>query len=117
MEINFDFSTGSDLEQKYQKLFIDYTLLKQKLKDIPIEITITHNVPLTTAPLTYGVEVAAVINSPLGCDDDGRPFHYQRMVTEDEYKEFTQDLIDDVVDKLFSILQLYRKKVTIKENA
>ena len=117
MEISFDFSNNANysLEQNYSKLLMKYTLLKQKLENIPIEIKVTHNVPLAKAPLTYGVEVEATINSPLGCDESGAPIRYQQLVTEDEYRDFSQDIIDDAVNKLFSAMQLYKKKVTIKE--
>ena len=117
MEISLDFSnnTNGSLEQKYSKLLMKYTLLKQKLENIPIEIRVAHNVPLAKTPLTYGVEVVATINSPLGCDESGRPIYYQQLVTEDEYRDFSQDIIDDAISKLFSAMQLYKKKVTIKE--
>ena len=117
MEISFDFSNNANysLEQNYSKLLMKYTLLKQKLENIPIEIKVTHNVPLTKTPLTYGVEVRATINSPLGCDESCAPIHYQQLVTEDEYRDFSQDIIDDAVNRLFSAMQLYKKKVIIKE--
>ena len=75
MEISFDFSNNANdsLEQNYSKLLMKYTLLKQKLENIPIEIKVTHNVPLTQTPLTYGVGVAGRMSSTLGCDESGGP--------------------------------------------